>query len=289
MTLSTVAMATIPRRRRRRRAPVLVTASVVFLVIIVLAAIFAPLLAPMNPDTTDILNASAPPSAEHWLGTDSTGRDTLSRLLYGARLSLLAPLAVAILTAIVGAIVGLVAARSGGAVDLVVSRAMDIVFAFPSLLLALLAVAIFGPGLAAPICALAIGYIPFLGRIVRSATQQEQVRPYIGSHTVMGFSSWWITVRHILPNIVPLLLAQTTLAFGYAMLDIAALSYLGLGVQPPAADWGSMIAQSQSAVMQGELWAMFWPSVAVILTVLSVNVLGEWLTDHTSARGRSIR
>ncbi|KJL26590.1 Glutathione transport system permease protein GsiD [Microbacterium azadirachtae] len=288
MTMSTVAMATIRRRSRRRRPPALLIASIVFLVVIVLAAIFAPLIAPMNPNTTDILNASSGPSVEHWLGTDTTGRDILSRLLYGARLSLLAPLAVVILTTIVGAIVGLAAARSGGVVDLVLSRAMDIVFAFPSLLLGLLAVAIFGPGLTAPIIALAIGYIPFLGRIVRTATQQEQARPYIGSHIVMGFSSWWITVRHILPNIVPLLLAQATLAFGYAMLDIAALSYLGLGVQPPAADWGSMIAQSQSAVMQGQLWGMFWPSLAVILTVLSVNVLGEHLTDRTSARGRSL-
>lgn len=282
MTLDTVSMATRAPKRRRRRTPALVVASATFLVLVTLAAIFAPLIAPHDPDQTNLLQALAPPSLDHLFGTDSTGRDTLSRVLHGARLSLLAPLAVVILTTIVGAAVGVIAARAGGAVDVVVSRTMDIVFAFPALLLAMLSVAIFGPGLIAPICALAIAYIPFMGRIMRSATLQEQARAYVGSHAVMGFTSMWITMRHILPNILPILLAQATLAFGYAMLDLAALSYLGLGVQPPAADWGSMIAQSQSAVLQGNLWSIVFPSAAVILTVLSVNTLGEWISDRFS-------
>lgn len=282
MTLDTVSMATLAPKRRRRRTPALVVASATFLVLVTLAAIFAPLIAPHDPDQTNLLQALAPPSLDHLFGTDSTGRDTLSRVLHGARLSLLAPLAVVILTTIVGAAVGVIAARAGGAVDVVVSRTMDIVFAFPALLLAMLSVAIFGPGLIAPICALAIAYIPFMGRIMRSATLQEQARAYVGSHAVMGFTSMWITMRHILPNILPILLAQATLAFGYAMLDLAALSYLGLGVQPPAADWGSMIAQSQSAVLQGNLWSIVFPSAAVILTVLSVNTLGEWISDRFS-------
>lgn len=282
MTLDTVSMATFTPKRRRRRAPALVVASATFLVLVTLAAIFAPLIAPHDPDQTNLLQALAPPSLDHLFGTDSTGRDTLSRVIHGARLSLLAPLAVVILTTIVGAAVGVIAARAGGAVDVVVSRTMDIVFAFPALLLAMLSVAIFGPGLIAPICALAIAYIPFMGRIMRSATLQEQARAYVGSHAVMGFTSLWITMRHILPNVLPILLAQATLAFGYAMLDLAALSYLGLGVQPPAADWGSMIAQSQSAVLQGNMWSIVFPSAAVILTVLSVNTLGEWISDRFS-------
>lgn len=264
----------------RSRLSPLVAASLAFLVVITIAAVFAPVITLHDPNQTNILAAQEPPSLTHWFGTDSTGRDTFSRLLYGARLSLLAPLLVAFLTTIIGAMVGLTAARTGGMVDLVISRTMDIVFAFPSLLLALLATAIFGPGLTAPICALAIGYIPFIGRIVRAATLQEQARPYVGSHQVMGFTPLWITVRHILPNILPILIAQATLTFGYAMLDLAALSYLGLGVVPPAADWGSMISQSQSAVLQGDLWSILFPSVAVVLTVLSVNVLGESITDR---------
>lgn len=280
MTLNTVAMS-IVTPTRKRISP-MVTASLAFLILITLAAIFAPLIAPHDPNQTNILVTQASPSLEHWFGTDSTGRDTFSRLLYGARLSLLAPLFVALLTTVIGAAVGLTAARAGGMVDLVISRTMDIVFAFPSLLLALLAVAIFGPGLAAPICALAIGYIPFIGRIVRAEALQEQARPYVGSHQVMGFTPLWITVRHILPNILPVLIAQATLTFGYAMLDLAALSYLGLGVLPPAADWGSMISQSQSVVLQGNLWSIIFPSAAVILTVLSVNILGESITDRFS-------
>lgn len=287
MTVSTVSLAAITTKRRRKRPKPLLVASVVILAVMVLAAVFAPLLAPYNPDQTDLLNTLADPSLAHLMGTDATGRDTFSRLLYGARLSLLAPFAVALLTLIVGSLIGLVAARSGGAVDLVISRAMDIVFAFPTLLLALLAVAVFGPGLAAPIIALAIGYIPFMGRIVRSATIQEQVRPYVGSHVVMGFSSFVITVRHIFPNVLPILLAQSALAFGYAMLDLAALSYLGLGVQPPQADWGSMIAASQSAVLQGSLWSVIFPGAAVVLTVLSINVLGESLADRFSGAKES--
>lgn len=292
MSLDTVGIVlSDPHRtgRRRRRIPGLVTVSAGFLAVLAVAAVLAPLIAPYSPDATDILNSSAGPTAEHLLGTDGTGRDTLSRLLTGAQLSLLAPLAVALITTALGALLGLAAARIGGAFDMIVSRVMDIVFAFPTLLLALLAVAIFGPGLTAPICALALGYIPFVGRIVRSAAIQEQAKPYVGSHAVMGFSAFAITVRHILPNVAPMLLAQATLTFGYAMLDIAALSYLGLGVQPPAADWGSMIAQSQSAVLQGNLWSILFPGAAVILTVLAVNVLGESFSDRFSLASRSAR
>ena len=286
MSLDTVALATARRRQRARvRRPRLASFAGAFLVIVVAAAVFAPLLAPYDPNATDILNALAPPSPEHIMGTDSTGRDTYSRLLFGAQLSLLGPLAVVVLTTVVGSGIGLLAARAGGVTDILLSRSMDIVFAFPSLLLALLSVAIFGPGLAAPVCALAIAYIPFLGRIVRAAALQEQAQPYIGSHVVMGFGSWSITLRHILPNISPVLLAQATLGFGYAMVDLAALSYLGLGVQPPAADWGSMISASQSAVLQGSMWSLIFPSLAVLLTVLSVNIIGESLSDKVSGTG----
>lgn len=286
MSQNTIALATVRKRERSRiLRPRLAAIASIFLIIVVVAAVLAPVLAPYDPNATDILDALAPPSVAHIMGTDELGRDTYSRLLFGAQLSLLGPLGVVILTTVVGTAIGLLAARAGGAVDLVLSRSMDIVFAFPSLLLALLAVAVFGPGLLAPVCALAIAYIPFLGRIVRAAAIQEQAQPYIGSHVVMGFGSWSITLRHILPNIAPVLLAQATLGFGYAMVDLAALSYLGLGVQPPAADWGSMIAASQSAVLQGSMWSLLFPSLAVLLTVLSVNVIGESLSDRVSGSG----
>jgi peptide/nickel transport system permease protein len=272
-------------RRRRPKPRGLVIAAIAVISTMALAALLAPVLAPYSQSQTDLMNTLSAPSAAHPLGTDSMGRDTLSRLLYGAQLSLLAPLAVVLLTTVVGTIIGLIAARVGGVLDLLLSRGMDIVYAFPALLLAMLSVAIFGPGLVAPVCALAIAYVPFIGRLVRNAAQQEQAKPYVGAHAVMGFSGTWITIRHILPNIVPMLMAQSTLAFGYAMIDLAALSYLGLGVQPPQADWGSMIAASQSAVLQGSMWSFLFPGVAVILTVLSVNIIGSALTDRFGAVG----
>ncbi|MGN9846791.1 ABC transporter permease [Nonomuraea sp. H19] len=155
------------------------------------------------------------------------------------------------------------------------SRSMDIVFAFPSLLLAMLVVAVFGPGVIAPVCALAVSYTPFIGRVVRSVAIQEGTRPYMESYRVMGFGEVWVTLRHLLPNVLPVLIAQSALSFGYALVDLASLSYLGLGVRPPDADWGSMISQAQSAILQGAPWSGLVPGVAVLLTVVSVNVIGE--------------
>ncbi|MFV2175225.1 ABC transporter permease [Actinomadura sp. LOL_016] len=262
--------------RRRRRAPLAVSLAVAFLLAVVAAAVLAPLLAPHPPDDTDLLNSLAPPGSEgHLLGTDSAGRDVLSRLMHGSRLSLLAPLGVVLLSGVLGTVVGLTAARAGGWADAVLSRGMDIVFAFPSLLLAMLVVAVFGPGLAGPICALSVGYTPFIGRMVRSMAIQEGTRPYIDGYRVMGFGEVWMTARHLLPNILPALIAQSALGFAHALMDLAALSYLGLGVRPPEADWGSMLSQSQSAILQGAPWSGLIPGIAILLTVVSVNVLGE--------------
>ncbi|MQY09443.1 ABC transporter permease [Actinomadura macrotermitis] len=277
MTLTIPALRARSARRRRRRPLGLVLAAA-FLLAVTLTGLLAPVLAPRSPDATSLLDSLAPPgTAGHLLGTDSTGRDVLSRLMYGARLSLIAPLGVVLLSGTAGTVLGLLAARAGGWVDAVLSRGMDIVFSFPSLLLAMLVVAVSGPGLLAPICALAVGYTPFVGRVVRSAAMQEGARPYMESYRVMGFGEPWVAVRHLLPNILPMLVAQSALAFGYALTDLAALSYLGLGVRPPAADWGSMISQAQSAILQGAPWSGLIPGLAVLLTVVSVNVLGEHL------------
>ncbi|HEX2316728.1 MAG TPA: ABC transporter permease [Thermomonospora sp.] len=264
--------------RRRRRHPLGVCLAVAFLLVVALAGLLAPLLAPHPPDATSLSDSLLPPgSRDHWLGTDATGRDVLSRLMYGARLSLLAPLGVVLLSGLLGTTIGLIAARAGGWADAVLSRGMDIVFAFPSLLLAMLVVAVSGPGLAAPICALAVSYTPFVGRVVRSVAIQEGARPYMESYRVMGFGEVWVTVRHLLPNVLPVLIAQSALSFGYALVDLASLSYLGLGVRPPDADWGSMISQARSDLLQGAPWSALIPGVAVLLTVVSVNVLGEHL------------
>jgi peptide/nickel transport system permease protein len=285
MTLTIPALRARSARRRRRR-PLSVTLALAFLLLAAVTGLLAPVLAPHSPDATSLLDSLAPPGAEgHWLGTDSTGRDVLSRLMYGARLSLLAPLGVVLLSGLLGTAIGLLAARAGGWADAVLSRGMDIVFAFPSLLLAMLVVAVFGPGLAAPICALAVSYTPFIGRVVRSVAMQEGARPYMESYRVMGFGEVWVTVRHLLPNVLPVLIAQSALSFGYALVDLASLSYLGLGVRPPDADWGSMISQAQSAILQGAPWSGLVPGLAVLLTVVSVNVLGEHIGGAVAGEG----
>ncbi|MFG2948383.1 ABC transporter permease [Streptomyces adustus] len=272
--------------RTRRRRPLSLTLASVSLALAALTALLAPVLAPHSPDATNLLDALLPPgSPGHLLGTDSTGRDVLSRLLYGARLSLLAPLGVVLLSGLLGTTIGLLAARAGGWADAVLSRGMDIIFAFPSLLLAMLVVAVFGPGIAAPVCALAVSYTPFIGRIVRSVALQESAKPYLESYRVMGFGEIWVTVRHLLPNVLPVVIAQSALSFGYALVDLASLSYLGLGVRPPSSDWGSMINEAQSAILQGSAWTGLIPGVAVLLTVVSVNVIGEHVGASIGRKG----
>lgn len=269
------------RARARRRGVSFYVALGAF-ALIVAAAVAAPLLAPHQPDTTDLLASNASPgTAGHLLGADSTGRDTLSRLLYGARLSLLAPLFVVMIAGTLGTAVALVAARRQGWADALLSRTMDMIFAFPALLLAMLSVAVFGAGLTAPILALAVAYTPFIGRVIRSVAMQEESRPYVGSYEVMGFGSAFIALRHVLPNVLPVLVAQCALSFGYAMVDLASLSYLGLGVQPPSADWGVMINSSQDSILQGSPWSGVVPGLAVMITVVCVNIVGEHLGGST--------
>lgn len=254
------------------------------LAVVVLAAVFAPLIAPYDPEDIDFSNTLAKPSADHWLGTDHVGRDTFSRLVYGARTSLVGPLVVVVAATALGVIIGLVAGWRRGWVDSLLSRIIDIAFAFPALLLAILAVALFGKGLVAPVVAMSIAYTPFIARQVRGMVVAAKVRPYVAAYTVQGFGPVDVAVRRLLPNIAPLILAQATVMFGYALLDLAAMSFLGLGVQPPTADWGAMINESRGAVLQGEPLTAVVPSVAVIVTVIAFNVLGEALGDRIARR-----
>lgn len=281
MTSSTPTLAMrVLRAPRRRRPRILYLASLVVLGAIVLAAIFAPFVAPYDPDAVDFTSFLAPPSAAHWLGTDSLGRDLLSRLIFGGRTALIGPLLVVVFSTVIGILVGLWAGWRGGWIDAALSRIFDVLFAFPSLLIAIMAVALFGKGLVAPVIAMSIAYAPFVARLTRSLVTAERARPYVSAYRVQGFGGGWIALRRVLPNVTPIVGAQSTLNFGYVLAELAGLSFLGLGVQAPTADWGAMINEAQSGVAAGQFLPAIAPAVAVVIVVVCVNIVGEELSDR---------
>ena len=284
--------ATLPLRRRRllRRGIAgsgpLFTGGVVVLGLLVLVAVLAPLVAPADPLDVSLSDTLAPAGPDHLLGADESGRDTLSRILHGARTSLLGPLGVVAISTLLGGVLGVVGAWRGGWVDAALSRALELVFAFPGLLVAILVVAVVGPGLTAPVLAMAIAYTPYIARVTRAVALQEAARPYVAAYRVQGFSAWAICLRHLVPNIAPMVLAQATLNFGYALMDLAALSYLGLGVQPPTPDWGTMVNEGQEALLEGVLLPSLAPGLAIVVAVVAFNVVGEGLADRVARRRR---
>jgi len=268
--------------RRLPRDPVLLLAGSVC-VLLVLVAVFAPLIAPYPPDQTNILYQNLSPSANHLLGTDALGRDILSRLIYGSRLSLLGPGLVVLVCVVVGTSLAIASVWIGGLVDRAVARALDVVFAFPALLLAILAVAILGQGLTAPVIALSVAYIPYVARVVRSVALRERHLPYIESCRSMGFSGWRICTFHLLPNVRLMVAAQATIAFASALMDLSAISFLGLGVQPPASDWGTMVSDGTSALVNGHAMESLAAGSAIAIAVIAFNVLGERLNRASEA------
>lgn len=265
---------------RGRRANVLLIASVTVLTVIVVGAIFAPLIAPYDPQRVDLMAVHAPPSSAHWLGTDSLGRDLLSRIMFGARTALLGPLLVVVASTILGILLGLLAGWRGGWVDAVLGRIFDLLFSFPALLIAIMAVALFGKGLTAPVLAMSIAYAPFVARLTRTLIISERSRPYVSAYRVQGFSGSWIAMRRVLPNVTPVVGAQSTLNFGYVLAELAGLSFLGLGVQAPTADWGAMINEAQAGIAGGHFLPALAPAVAVVIAVVAVNVIGEAFSER---------
>lgn len=279
MTTPTLAVEVL-RAPRARRANATFLVSVGIVAAMTLAAFLAPLIAPFPPDQVDLGAVHAGPSAAHWLGTDALGRDLLSRLIYGARTALLGPLLVVVTSTVLGILLGLLAGWRGGWLDAVLARIFDVVFAFPSLLIAIMAVALFGKGLVAPVIAMSIAYAPFVARLTRSLVTAERSRPYVAAYRVQGFGGAWIALRRVLPNVTPIVGAQSTLNFGYVLAELAALSFLGLGVQAPTADWGAMINEAQAGLIGGYFLPAIVPAVAVVVVVVAVNVIGEELSDR---------
>ncbi|CAN7219141.1 ABC transporter permease subunit [Rhizobium sp. LjRoot30] len=253
-------------------------------VIVLLLAVFAPIVAPHAPSEQVRDKLLLPPSwmvggdGSYLLGTDAVGRDILSRLIYGARFSLFIGLVVVTLSVISGVLIGLVAGYFRGRVDIAIMRVMDIILAFPSLLLALVLVAVLGPGLLNAMIAIALVNQPHFVRLTRASVMAEREKDYVIASRVAGAGTLRIMFLTILPNCLGPLIVQATLAFSAAILDAAALGFLGMGAQPPTPEWGTMLAEAREFI-QRAWWVVTFPGLAILVTVLAINLMGDGLRD----------
>lgn len=260
----------------------------VVLTLLAIVAVLAPLLAPHDPAGADVARKLAPPSTEFPLGTDDLGRDVLSRLLFGARLSLGTTLLAAIGIAVTGLVLGTIAGFFGGVVDAVISRVIDILLAFPGLLLALALTGVLGPNLRNLMISVVIVSWAGYARVVRSAVLAERERPYIDAAQATGATRRRIVLRHLLPNIVAPIIVLTTLDMAAILLGISALSFLGLGVQPPTAEWGAMLADARPYLSRAPNLMLF-PGTAIFVTALACNLVGDGLRDALDPKTRLVR
>ncbi len=251
---------------------------------VLLIAIFADVLAPYPPAVTDSTAFLLPPawqaggSSAHWLGTDAIGRDILSRLMHGSRLSLTIGIAVVAVSVVVGTALGLLAGYFRGIFEIAVMRAMDIILTLPSLLLAIVVVAILGPGMLNAMLAVSIVVLPHYVRITRAAVIAETSRDYVTAARMGGAGHWRVMVSEVLPNCTAPLIVQASLGISTAILDGAALGFLGLGAQPPSPEWGTMLADAREFVLRA-WWVVTFPGLAILITVLAFNLLGDGLRD----------
>lgn len=255
------------------------TIGALVLLVMAVLAIGAPYLAPFDPSQGDSSALSAAPNATHWLGTDAFGRDNLSRLIYGARVSLLVGLGASVLGVAAGAAIGIITTYRGGWSEAVAQRLMDALLAFPMLLLALAMAAVLGPSLRNVIIALAVPIVPRAARIARSSVLVLKNTTFIEASRAIGCSDLRIIVRHILPNMFAPLLVIATAYLGLAIVQEAALDYLGAGIQEPDSSWGLMMSGSATALALTAPWIVIFPGIAICVTVLATNLLGDAIRD----------
>lgn len=256
----------------------LALAGLIIVVFFILLAIIAPFIAPYNYSDQVLTERMQAPSSKHWFGTDDLGRDIISRVLYGARISLWVGFFSVLGSVVMGTILGLVAGYYGRWVDTIISRLFDIMLAFPSILLAIAVVSILGPSLQNALIAIAVVNIPNFGRLVRSKVLSVKQEEYIMAARAVGMKDSRILFHHILPNSISPVIVQATLAIATAIIEAAALGFLGLGAQPPTPEWGKMLADSRNYITQAP-WTLFFPGIAIILTVLGFNLMGDGLRD----------
>ncbi|WGR91168.1 MULTISPECIES: ABC transporter permease [unclassified Bradyrhizobium] len=270
------------RRLVRRKGAVL---GLAVIAIFILLAVFAPLIVPYDPIATSWSLVRKAPSAQHWFGTDELGRDVLARVVFGARASLLAGVISVGIALVIGVPLGLVAGYRGGFIDALISRITDAMLACPFLILAIALAAFLGPSLGNAMIAIGVSATPIFIRLTRGQVMSVKVEDYVEAARAMGNPRWRIALVHILPNILAALLVQATLSIAAAIIAEAALSFLGLGQQPPAPSWGSMLNAAQRFLTSAP-WMAIWPGLAIFLVVLSFNLVGDGLRDALDPKAR---
>jgi ABC-type dipeptide/oligopeptide/nickel transport system permease subunit len=269
--------------KRLTASPLTVQVGLVLFTLVVLAAVIGPRLINVDPNAIDLRHQFAGPSPSHPLGTDSLGRDVLARLLNGARASLFICLAAVFVATILGHALGLAAGYAGGLVDLTLGRVIDLLFAIPSLLIAIAIAAALGPSISTVVIAIGVSYCPSYARIVRASVVGVRDRGYVEASRVTG-AGWWRILRlDVLPGILPVSVVQSTTLVASALIDEAGLGFLGVGVQPPAASWGSMLADSRSVLLYSPFLALV-PAIALVIAVLAVNLVGDGLAGARDPR-----
>ena len=258
-------------------------------VAMMLAAALAGWIAPYEPDATDAAATLQEPSLHHWLGTDIYGRDLLSRIIFAARVDLTVAFGATAMALVIGCAIGAVAGLYRGIVDLIIMRCVDSVMAFPAFILAMAITAALGNSVGNVLLAISLTQIPNYLRLIRGEIFRIRETEYADAARVVGNPAWRIMFIHLLPNALPPIIVQATLAMGYALLTMAALSFIGLGIQPPQSEWGSMTAEGAQYIVSGEWWLFLFPGLAIVLMVLSFNLIGDSLRDFLDPRMRGVR
>ncbi len=283
VALRTVGISPPVPRRRRQRLPLLVLAGGAFVAVVVLSATIGPAIVP-DPDSQDLAIGVTPPSGDHWFGTDDLGRDVFARTVVGARTAIVGPLIIAIGAMLLGNLLGLLAGYRGGSTDSVIMRWADLMYALPGLLVAIVVVGIVGGGYFVAVGLLVLLSAPFDARLVRGATLEQRSLPYVEAARTLGLSPRRIMLRHIWPNLAPLVVVNTCLTFAFSLVTLAALSFLGLGAGPGTADWGRMLSDGRELLFDNPVAALA-PGVLLVLTAASVSLIGDWLYERLSDRG----
>jgi peptide/nickel transport system permease protein len=273
------------RARRRVRSPI-VWLSIVVMAGVLVMAIFGALLAPLSPSVQHLSIVNAPPSGAHWLGTDSLGRDVFSRVIAGARSAFFGPLVIAAASFVLGNLLGLFAGYQGGLADALIMRWVDFMWSLPSLVILVVVAGAVGSSYWLAVLVLIILTVPFDTRVIRGAALEQRPRPYVEAALTLGVPRWKIMAFHIWPNVSPVAVANTCLVFAGSLVTLAGLEFLGLGLPPGTPDWGLMLSQNEALLFTNPL-ATIAPGVMIVLTAISMNLIGDWLYEHLASQGGS--